>query len=195
MSEGNFATIHGCLRQVRRPLAVVLFLALTVPIAAAQEASTCDEELEAAESAYVEGRFDDAIQTAVSCLDRADIETAQAVEGYRLLALALIRKDELPDARAAIVRLLDVYPEYEPDPIVDPPSYTALVDIVRQQVGPQTADVSEPAAAEPSWFRQNMKWILPGGAVVFGGFLAAVLSGGNGGGGSNTLPPPPGAPN
>lgn len=194
MAERYFEQRDGCARRVRRFLTALILLMAAVPYATAQTTNSCDEELETAEMSYVEGRFDDAIRLLLTCLERADIETAQAIDGYRLLALALIRKDELPDARAAIVQLLDIYPEYEPDPIADPPAYTALVDIVKQQVTPATAELDEPAA-QPSWFRQNLKWILPGGAVVVGGFLAAVLSGGGGGGGATPLPPPPGAPN
>lgn len=194
MAERNFARRGPHVRLAHPFLLTIFLLAAAAPLATAQPTNTCDEEIGAAETSYVEGRFDNAIRLLLLCLDREDIETAQAIEGYRLLALALIRKDELPDARAAIVQLLDVYPDYEPDPVTDPPSYTALVDIVKQQVAPTTAQVEEPSAT-PSWFRQNMKWILPGSAVVVGGFLAAVLAGGGGGGGSNTLPPPPGPPN
>lgn len=105
----------------------------------------------------------------------------------------MIRKDELAEARAAIVQLFDIYPEYEPDPIIDPPSYTALVDIVKQQIRP-VSEVDE-SPPQQSWFRTNMRWLVSGGAVVVGGVLAAVLIGGGDGSQSDTLPPPPAVPN
>jgi len=172
--------------------AVVALLACTPRTAAAQAANVCGEVIEEAETSYVEGRFDEAIQLLLTCLDGPDVETAQAITAYRLLALALIRKDELAEARAAIVQLFDIYPEYEADPIIDPPAYTALVDIVKQQVRP-VSEVDEPPP-EQSWFRSNMRWLVSGGAVVVGGVLAAVLIGGDGSG-SDTLPPPPTVPN
>ncbi len=193
MDEKNVERRRPC-AQPARFVAVAMLLSIFAAPAVGQNTNTCGEQLEEAETSYVEGRFDEAIRLVLRCLDRNDVETAQAIDAYRLLALALIRKDELPDARAAIVQLLDVYPEYEPDPIVDPPSFRALVDIVKQQLSPVATDTSEPPARR-SWFRSNLKWILPGGAVVVGGVLAAVLAQGGGSGGPSQLPPPPGAPN
>lgn len=173
-------------------LMLIAVLACTARPGFGQAADTCDEELEEAETRYIEGQFDESIRVVLTCLNRAEIDTVHAIEGYRLLALALIRKDELPEARAAIVQLFDVYPEYEPDPVADPPAYTALVDIVKQQVLP-TAEASEPPPQQ-SWFQSNLRWLLSGGAVVAGGVLAAVLMQG-GDSGSPSLPPPPAVPN
>jgi len=173
-------------------LLLIAILACTARPSLGQAENTCDEELSAAETNYIEGQFDEAIRLTLTCLNRSEIDTTHAISGYRLLALALIRKDELPEARAAIVQLFDVYPEYEPDPVTDPPSYTALVDIVRQQILP-TAEASEPPP-QRSWFRSNLRWLLSGGAVVAGGVLAAVLMQG-GDSPSPSLPPPPPVPN
>lgn len=184
------ATVRRC------SLVLIALWACTFRPSIAQDTVTCENELQQAEAEYIEGSFDEAIRTVLECLESPNVETSQQVEAYRLLALALIRQDELPEARAAIVELLDVNPEYEPDPIADPPAYTALVDIVKQQVQPVAEETVEPPPEE-SWFRSNLRWLVSGGAVVVGSVLAIVLSQGGGDeppSGSPSLPPPPDVP-
>lgn len=181
-----------------------VFLGLTIflaPRAVAQETTTCKDALEQTETAYIEGRFSQAISLLSPCLDRAETETDELVRAYRFLALAYLRSDEVAEARAAILRLLRIAPDYHPDPVNDPPSYRALVDIVRQQIQLEFASgadslqfVVDEQEKSPSWLQAHLKWIASGGTLIAVGLLAAILRGG-GPERPQPLPGPPSMPN
>lgn len=171
----------------------------------AQEASPCEEALGAAESAYLNGNFDEAIRLISPCLDRSDVPEEQAVQAYRLLSLAHLQQDELPEARAAIVDIFSIRPGYEADPVEDPPSYVSLVSIVRSDVQPaQLAEETEGDAEEERstpFFRRTSTWLSIAGSLLVGGVVTLVTVGQGGGGdngggpgGSDSLPEPPGTP-
>lgn len=185
---------------------MVLVISLVVGPAAAQEADgPCEEALAVAEAAYRNAEFDDAIRLLSPCLDRDDVPEAQAVRAYRLLSLTHLQRDELPEARAAIVRIFSLRPEYEADPIEDPPSYVSLVSIVRRDVQPTAAadDETEEARRTP-FFRRTSTWVSVASTLVVGGVVSLFVLGssgdddGNGGGGNggdpDPLPDPPGTP-
>lgn len=165
-----------------------LLLLLSLPsVTAAQQ--PCTQELEEAETQYVEGNFEEALRLASDCLEQTDVPDTTAVEAYRLMGLAHLRMDNPEEAREAISNLLDIEPRYEADPVEDPPEYVSLVAIVRRERGP----VEEPAE-EPSWIQRNWGWVAAGGGVVLSGIVALLAGGGGGGGGGEPLPPPPGPP-
>ena len=168
----------------------------------AQAQDVCEQAIAEAETQYVEGRFGDVITTLAPCMDRDDILVKDAVAAYRLRALAFIRRGDVEEARLAIIELLGREPEYEPDPILDIPSYVALVELVRRELQldePPMAVAGEPALDDPpqeqrrSWFRSNRGWLIAGGSAALVGIITAVaVSGGTGGPpGTNTLPGPP----
>ncbi len=180
-------------RFVIRAVCLIALIALSgLRTSVAQQLRSCDELLEEGSTAYVDRRYDEALQLADQCLARNELARDDMIASYRLLALAYIRLDQLGDARLAVLHLLDAAPEYQPDPITDPPDYTVLVDAVRNQFQQDLAETTR----ERSWMRANARWILSGGLAVAGGVLAAVLLQGQGSsGGSSSLPPPPGPPN
>ncbi len=166
---------------------VALFLS---PAAMAQE--TCSELLSAAETQYVDARFDLTIQLVDRCLRQDGLTRGDIIGSYRLLALAYMRMDQLGEARLTILHLLNEVPDYRPDAIGDPPDYTVLVESVLAQFTP----TQEPERR--SWFASNSGWLIGGGAALVGGVVTAILlqsGGGGGSGGSNSgLPPPPDLP-
>jgi hypothetical protein len=175
---------------------LVALLLLLSPFASAhaQAVSQCEEALTSAEEHYVNAQFAETVTALEPCLTETGLATDQLLTAYRLLALAYIRMDESEDARAAVRELFQLDPEYQSDPVNDPPDFTVMVEIVRSEVRPMEQEV---ASTQRSWFRSHMGWIVTGGTLIAGGILAAVLS--SGGGDSPdpgpALPSPPSLPN
>jgi hypothetical protein len=213
------------LRTGGRAVALCLLLSVRASVAFAQTPDACTRALAEAEAQYLEGRFDDVLGRLADCLHRSDLARVDAVRAYRLAALAHLMQGNLDDARLSVVQLLGRDPAYEPDPVADLPSYTALVRLVKEQLsarpappteepGPDEQPVVEapPSSQEPaspaypiilsrqrrSWFRANRGWLaLAGGSIVAAGVATAlVLLGGDGSDtGAVPLPFPPGTPN
>ena len=75
----------------------------TAPVAAQEINQTCREAIAAADSSYVNGDFEAAVDQVSICLAQQDIPEDQAVRAYRLLSLAYLQQDALQQARTAIV--------------------------------------------------------------------------------------------
>ncbi len=102
----------------------------------AQVQSVCAKNLADAEQRYNTGRFDEAIGLITECLGKKDISEEEKMKAYRLLGLSYIAKDFLDDARNAVRKLLYMVPNYQPDPVQDPPPFTKLIEEVKQEKPP-----------------------------------------------------------
>lgn len=172
----------------------------------AQPRDKCTEEYARAESTYLEGNFDEAIRLLQTCLDREDLFEDEAVRVYRLMALVHVNRGDFDQAQLALVNLLGRSPGYEPDPVEDPPAYSALVRLVKEQLAaqqplqpplqePPPEAEEAPAQAQRSWFSGPRRWlILVGGAAAAGTVAALVLSDGQQETGPQPLPLPPALP-
>jgi hypothetical protein len=100
----------------------------------AQEAPPCEALLEESQDLYVAREFTASEDLIRSCLSQPQISDSEALRAYRLLALVLLRQDDLPQASQAVLRLLGFSFEYEPDPILDPPIFVSLVAAVKDQI-------------------------------------------------------------
>ncbi len=125
-------------------LLVVLFV-ISGP-AYAQNQEPCGEILQFAERYYQQNRIEEAIALLSDCLRDEDISRSTAVKGYRLLALAYLRNDELGEARLAVIELLGYDRDYRADSINDLPAYVALVGSTREQLGLNNA---QPTPVDP----------------------------------------------
>lgn len=113
--------------------AVALALAITsTPVLA--QVPPCESALTEAEDLYVGLAFAEAERLVRACLAQSAISNDEALRAYRLLALLHLRQDELSEAKQAVLRLLGISFEYEPDPVQEPPAYVALVASVKDQL-------------------------------------------------------------
>ena len=107
----------------------------------------CPTALREANALYRDGRFDAVERRLDPCLASADVPTP----AYRLLALALVRQQRLPEAHDVVVRLLVADPAYAPDDVQDPPVYVSLVRLVGRQlaVNPPAPPTRAPVVVGP----------------------------------------------
>ena len=112
-------------------LLAIVFLVVSLD-AFAQPRDKCAEERADAVNFYLEGQFDEAIRLLQACVVREELFVDEAVQVYRLMGLAYMNKSDMEQAQRAIYHLLQIVPNYEADPIQDPPSYMTLVALVRQ---------------------------------------------------------------
>jgi tetratricopeptide (TPR) repeat protein len=152
----------------------------------------CTEVLNDAEKMYNTGRFDEAIESITSCLNKSGITEDEKMRAYRLLGLAYIAKDYLEDAKTAVQKLLDMVPNYQSDPVQDPPPFTKMVEEVKEQKQtkvtepvPRVTQVTEPEEQKGG----SKKWYYIGGGVLAAGVLVGILASGSGDGNGNGPPP------
>lgn len=132
-----------------------------------------------------------------ACLNQEEVPPEQAVAAYRLLALIHLKQNQLEAAREAIVNLLGVNPDYEPDKVESPPTYVSLVSVVKKNLDAEELEAEE--EDEPPFFQRRSTWVTIGG-IVIGSGVATYFTVGPGGGdgessGSDALPIPPSPPN
>jgi hypothetical protein len=201
LSPRLVATRPGCTGRyvyLARLVGLVLLLlgGAAMPLQAQQASDVCDRALAAADDQYRDAEYEEALRLVSACLNQSNRSEEQSLGAYRRLALIHLKRDELDQARAAVVNLLGVDATYEADPVANPPAYVSLVSVVKenlQQAPPtDTTLVAEPSGRKP-FFRRTSTWVLLGGVLVGGGVAAAVAGGGGGGGSgsSSPLPVPP----
>ena len=175
---------------------LVLFSLFAVAPAQAQDGALCTRVLDTAAEQYLEGAYGEAMRFVSSCLNQAVVPDSQAVAAYRLLALIHLKQDELDSARAAVVNLLGLQPDYTADPVANPPSYVSLVSLVRRDLeGAQQAAVD--ASDRPPFFRRTSTWLTMTSILVGSGvatYFVVEGNGGSGGGGPPDQPPLPAPP-
>lgn len=130
---------------MRRVLLLALLAFLAVPAAA----QNCDTALDDASEQYRAGYFDEAIELLTDCLERNAFDAEERRRVYRLLGLSYIGKDREQDARAAVRALLEVAPDYQPDPAVDPPPFVQLVEEMNQATPPPPVERPNTANVPP----------------------------------------------
>ena len=160
----------------------------------AQSYNECEKQLSTAQKKMETGKFDEAIKLITECLNKDGISNETKKQAYRLLGLTYIAKDYLGDAREAIGKLLDVVPNYQPNPDQDPPSF---VNIVNEQIAERSKPVQpvkKPPVNEEKSSNSIWYWI-GGGVLVVAAVVIVLLSGGNDTPPQNNdLPEPPDLP-
>ena len=123
----------------------LLFL---VPQSRAQSAN-CTQEMNEANDLYAQGQFDQTIVLIDRCLTKRGVSDEEQRAAYRLKGLSYIGKGLEGDAKASVRALLEFAPNYQPDPVLDPPDFVSLVDEIKSEGGssPQQTSTRQPATA------------------------------------------------
>jgi len=183
-------------------------------VSLAQAQTDWEEQLNEAEQIFYSGQFSQAEALLREALQSGELTTDQRTRAYRILGLSYLSRELENQARDAIQSLLDIVPDYAPNPEQDPPQFIRLVEDVRQeqegaaeqqqqQTQPQTAQSQqqqpegdlEQIIQEEQQQQQKKRRLLyiVGGAVVGVVVIAAVILLG-GGGDDDGFPMPPGRP-
>lgn len=206
------------------PLIGVLLFSLGYIQPVSAQDMQCQEELSQANALYTVGRFDEAIERVDACLEKESLSDMERRTAYRLKGLSFIGKGVEVDAKASVRLLMELFPNYEPDPVQDPPDFVSLVNEMREEINQELADQEEPTdpvqteAQEgeapvtqtppdttPEPVAQVAKkkkkgagrFILIGAGLAAAGGAAILLTGGGdgGGGGGVEISDPPPLPN
>jgi tetratricopeptide (TPR) repeat protein len=98
-----------------------------------QAQDKCAQELAQAEEMYFAGEFDAAIDLLTGCLNKGGLTAEEQTRVYKLLALVYISKNDPARAKENVQKLLELAPNYQPDPNEDPPELIDMVQQIRQE--------------------------------------------------------------
>jgi len=117
---------------VRRPdrlFRALLFTCLIASLAAAPALAQSSCDLTEAEELYQRASFDEALVKLQPCEDDPELELSELRQVLQLEARIHLARDDHEKARAAAVRLLDMWPGFEPE--TSDPALSRLVDEIR----------------------------------------------------------------
>ena len=114
----------------------------------------CEAALAEAKSMYDAGRFAQAILRLTVC-PPDQMSQEERLSAYRLLAICYLNEDYRDEARAAIRKIFDLRPQYEPD-VQDPQPYRDLAVEVK---------ASLPKPLREKLFGGVKKWLWLGGGA------------------------------
>lgn len=106
-------------------------------------------ELAEAQQRYDNGRFEEAIAIATRCLDGEAATEAERQRAYRLVGLSYIGQDLRDNAREAVRQLVMLVPNFEPDPVNDPPQFIQMVEEAKA-ARDAMVETEEPGVEEPA---------------------------------------------
>ncbi len=96
----------------------------------AESENACAKTLRSARSAYEQGRIEEVPDLVNKCLS-SGFNDVERIEAYKLLILSHLYYDERAAAEDAMLRFLRIEPEYEINPVVDPPEFINLYNTFR----------------------------------------------------------------
>ncbi len=145
----------------------------------------CEKALAEAEQKYSAGRFDEAIDLLEKCLP-VGFSDEEKKKAYKLLAFSYLAKDYLDQAKNAILKLLELVPTWQPDPIQDPPPFTKMVEEVKEQMEKEREDrvptepeeITLPEVPAKGGGGKKILLVAGGGAVV-AALVGFLLTGGS----------------
>ncbi len=145
----------------------------SLPVLAQQR--NCSEILRTAQQDYDLGRFDDVITNLQPCLDDTGLSEEERRRGYRLMGLSFLGKDAENDARDAVKLLLELVPNYQPNPVEDPPTFVQMVEEIRQEMDSPSPPSNPSNTAQAGSGGGIKKWLLIGGGVAAAAVVAILL--------------------
>lgn len=136
--------------------------------AAHGQSMSCDDVYPQAERAYLRADFSEALSLLDACTD-GRAKGAVRLTVYRLQAFAHLGSGQDGQARRVAEDLLDVYPDYAPNPAEDRPDYVDLIDEVRSSREPPPD--RDRATEDRRWVR----WVVASAAAIATTAVVAVL--------------------
>lgn len=167
------------------PPAVICCLVLMFTVvgiastAQAQDVSSCDTSYAQAQEAYYAAEFEAAAAQLRPCTQNPTLPDSVRARMYRLLSFVYLGQNDEAAARRAVESLLDLHPDYVPDPAQDRPDFVAIVEKAKKERQAR-------AEADEEGNRRWVRWTIGVAAAALG--TAAVLL--FGGGGSDDGPEP-----
>jgi len=142
----------------------------------------CAKELAEAEEKFQRGRLNEVIALVSGCLEKHDRTLAASERAYKLLGKAYHAKGLLENAKENLRKLLELIPNWRPDPESDKPSFQQLAAEVikeveeerqaeKQTIREEPPPDTNPMVQTPRPKKGNGKkwlWLGGGGAVVAG---------------------------
>jgi len=110
----------------------------------------CETAIAHAEKQYQTGQFDEVVIILERCL-REGLKTEYKIKAYRLLGLTYLAKDSPLQAKQSIKKLLQLMPDWQPDPVYDHPLFIRMVEEIRDGVNNQIEAPPHPRYAEFPW--------------------------------------------
>jgi hypothetical protein len=144
---------------IRWNLFVGLFLFIVFSTASAQTQDPCRATLERAEDQYDVGEYDEVIALLEQCPPEKFLEPRQQIRAYKLAALAQLKIGAEKPAEAAVESLLDLRPQFKPDPEQDPQAFVDLVNEIKRRRASSS----------------RKKWLFIGGGGLTAGAVAAYF--------------------
>ena len=165
------------------------------------------EKIQQAERLFDQGKIDDAINILELLLDQPGLTTEHKQKAYELLAANYLAKMYEERADRAIRKLLELVPNYRPDPRYYSQAFIGRVEAIRKELAaaqpptetaPPVTEAAQPLKEEEkeSFIGSTVFWV-GAGVLVAGAVTVIAVSGGNGAASqtqAQPLPPPPNLP-
>ena len=160
-----------------------LFLLGGVSPAQAQNPAACDTSFAQAQEAYFAAEFEAAVARLRPCAQERTLPDSVRARMYRLLSFVHLGQNDEAAARRAVESLLDLRPDFAPDPSEDRPDFVSLVERAKRQRRAR-------AESEEDGNRRWVRWALGAAAAALGTAAVLLLGVDDSGGGAEPLPPP-----
>lgn len=172
-----------------------VFLAHTCCFSIAFAQDKCALELVEAKKKYEDNQFNEAITLLTTCLKKGNLVIADS-GAIKLLAKAYHAKNLRDSAKESLKFLLELVPNWEPDPVVDQPSFRQLAEEARREVAQERQTQQLPSLKKPEQKpsrggSKKWPWIV-GGAVATGTIVYFLVI--KDGDKEERLPDPPALP-
>jgi len=173
----NSTTISFVLPIRSLMMALLLIAAAFSP---AQAQGQCDRELTEAEAKFQVGKLNEAIAQTLSCLEKSDLDTTARTRAYKLLGRAYYAIGLLNAAKENLQKLLELIPNWRPDPEKEGRSFQMMVDEIAKEMEakkqpPKPVQVDTSVVAPPTKKSGSKKWLWIGGGALAAGTTAAFI--------------------
>jgi hypothetical protein len=118
---------------------------MSLGVAAANPALNPQQALETGRFAYERGNYGEAVDTVYPLLyPSVELRNEEAViEAHRLLTLSYLFMKKTGEAEQEAAALLALRPDYEPDPVIDPPAAVSFFHAIKKKQDDRLREIRE----------------------------------------------------